>query len=288
MPRKKEALTLSVPPGTKEKLESIASKLNILWGKKPSASGLVVAIAEETVQVGQPVALSLLQVQSLNKAIKALIDAGHLGDAQTLATLAIEQGNLSAQDRQTLMQQVSQSNQAWRVTVDEYRKNKQPFYVLYRNAQGENLTYTVRYAEIPFHEKRFYLQIWCDETEDIKDSPYPELKHNRCLRFDRIQGILPATGHWRTEGLDYLKVYLHFFGGMVKAYEPRLRGQDISNEIIGDVRQVVRRVNNPFWLVREVLRYGQYCVVISPDTVREAVKREIRATCGNYDIKVMS
>ena len=73
---------------------------------------------------------------------------------------------------------------------------------------------------------------------------------------------------------------------MVKAYEPRL-GQDISNEIIGDVRQVVRRVNNPFWLVREVLRYGQNCVVISPDNVREAVKQEILATCGNYDIQVI-
>lgn len=289
MPRKKEALTLSVPPGTKEKLESIASKLKILWGKKPSASGLIVAIAEQTVQVGQPFALSTVQVQSLNQAIKALIDAGHLGDAQILTTLAIEQGNLSPQERQTLMQQVSQPNQAWRVTVDEYRQNQQPFHLLYRNAQGENLSYTVRYAEINFYEKRFYLQIWCDETEDIKDSKnisYAELKHNRCLRFDRIQSILPATGHWRSEGLDYLKVYLHFYRGMVKAYEPRV-GQDISDETTGNVRQVVRRVNHPFWLVREVLRYGQDCIVISPDNVREAVKREIMATCHNYDIKLM-
>jgi hypothetical protein len=111
-------------------------------------------------------------------------------------------------------------------------------------------------------------------------------KHNRCLRFDRIQSILPATGHWRSEGLDYLKVYLHFDKGMVKAYEPRV-GQDISDETTGNVRQVVRQVNNPFWLVREVLRYGQDCIVISPDNVREAVKREIIATCRNYDIKLM-
>lgn len=73
---------------------------------------------------------------------------------------------------------------------------------------------------------------------------------------------------------------------MVKAYEPRV-GQDISDETTGNVRQVVRQVNNPFWLVREVLRYGQDCIVISPDNVREAVKREIIATCRNYDIKLM-
>ena len=286
MPRKKEALTLSVPPGTKQKLEALAAKLKILWGKKPSPSGLIVAIADQKLEVAQPFSLTKMQVQALEQSLKTLTDAGHLGHAQTLATLALEHGNLNPQDRQILMQQVSQPNTAWRFTVDEYCKNKQPFYILYRNAQNQDLAYTARYAEITFHEKRFYLQIWCDETEDIKDSPYPELIHNRCLRFDRIQSILPATGFWRLEGLDYLKVYLHFRGGMVNAYESRFT-EDISNEIIGEIRQVVRRVSNPFWLTREVRRYGQDCDVISPESVRQAVIKDIIASCRNYNIKII-
>ena len=46
MPRKKESITLSIPPGTKAKLEAIADRLDIRWGKSPSTSGLLVAIAQ--------------------------------------------------------------------------------------------------------------------------------------------------------------------------------------------------------------------------------------------------
>jgi predicted DNA-binding transcriptional regulator YafY len=143
----------------------------------------------------------------------------------------------------------------------------------------------VRYSEIGFEEKRFYLNIWCEETEDIKDTDFPELIHNRCLRLDRIKAILPTSGKWRQEGLDYLKVYLHFSRGMIKAYEPRAK--DISTEVVGEVRQVVRLVSNPFWLVREVLRYGGDCVVVSPESVREQVKQKLRLQCQAYDMEIM-
>ncbi|MBD3562273.1 transcriptional regulator, partial [Planktothrix sp. FACHB-1355] len=53
MARKKETLTLSVPPGTKERLEEIARRFGIVWGKSPSPSGLVAAIAQEELQVGR-------------------------------------------------------------------------------------------------------------------------------------------------------------------------------------------------------------------------------------------
>jgi predicted DNA-binding transcriptional regulator YafY len=82
--------------------------------------------------------------------------------------------------------------------------------------------------------------------------------------------------------LDFLEVHLHFYRGMVKAYEHRQN--DIQDEIIGDVRQVVRRVSNPFWLVREVLRYGRDCAVISPDNVCEAVKKELLEMCRRYNL----
>ena len=35
MARKKETITLSIPPGTKEQLEAIAAKFQILWGDRP-------------------------------------------------------------------------------------------------------------------------------------------------------------------------------------------------------------------------------------------------------------
>ncbi|MEQ9672656.1 helix-turn-helix transcriptional regulator [Coleofasciculus sp. G2-EDA-02] len=283
MPRKKETLTLSIPPGTKEQLEAIARRLNILWGKEPSVSGLIVAIAQQQVEVGQSLKLNSTHVAALQQATKVLIDSGYIGEAHTLLSLLLEQGNLENPVRQSLQQLASQPSEAWRIRVDQHINHQQPFRLLYYNAQEQELEFTVRYAEISFEEKRFYLEIWCEETEDIKNTSFPELIHNRCLRLDRIKAIEPIEGQWHSEGLDHLKVYLHFYRGMVKAYEPRAK--DISNEVVGEVRQVIRRVSNPFWLEREVLRYGGDCVVMSPENVRERVKQKLRTLCHLYDIE---
>ncbi|MGL4377223.1 MAG: WYL domain-containing protein, partial [Microcoleaceae cyanobacterium] len=108
------------------------------------------------------------------------------------------------------------------------------------------------------------------------------LIHNRCLRFDRIKSIVPIEGHWRKEGLNTVQVYLHFYGGMVKAYESKPK--DIRNEVIGEVRQVVRAISNPFWLIREIFRYGKDCEIVSPDNVRQHFQRELKAMRDRYQI----
>jgi predicted DNA-binding transcriptional regulator YafY len=286
MSRKKETITLSIPEGTKEQLEEIARRLGIFWGKSPSISGLLVAIAQQQFEVGEPFSLNSLQVAALQQAIGLLKDSGFIEQAQIASSLLLERGNLEAPMRQLLLQQVSQPTEAWRILIDQLRQNQQPFHLLYGNAQGQDLSYTVRYAKISFEEKRFFLDIWCDETEDIKDTDFPELIHNRCLRLDRIKGVVPVNGQWRREGLDYLKVYLHFRKGMIKAYEPK--ANDISNEVVGDVRQVERIVSNPFWLIREVLRYGEDCVVVSPENVRSLVKEKLKTLCEHYKLEVSS
>lgn len=288
MPRKKETITLSIPPGTKEKLEAIARNLNIYWGKDPSISGLIVAIAQNSVEVGKPFTLDSNQVNALQQAIKALSDAGRIGEAQTVITLLLERGNLDAAIRQSLLKQASKLVQAWRSLMDEYRQNRQPFYLLYENSQGQELQYTVRYAEPRFFETRFYLMIWCEETEDVENliPDLPELWHNRNLIFDKIRSIVPATGKWREEGLDYIKVQLHFRGWMVKSYQHR--EDDLEDEVIGDVRQVMRRVVNEFWLIREVRRYGDECVIVSPENVRDRFKQKLLTLCQLYDIETNS
>jgi predicted DNA-binding transcriptional regulator YafY len=274
MNRKKDTITLSIPPGTKEQLEEIALRFGITWGKEPSISGLIVAIAQKHLEIGKPFTLDNNQVNALQEAIKALNDAGRIGEAKTVITLLLERGNLNASVRQSLLKQVSKHIEPWRIQIDEYRKNRQPFYLLYKNSQDEELQYTVRYAEPRFFDKRFYLMIWCEETEDVENNipDLPELWHNRCLTFNRIYSILPAPGEWR-EGLDFLKVHLQFRGSMVKSYQPR--EDDLEDETIGDVRQVVRKVVNHFWLIREVARYWDECVIVSPASMRDRIKEKL-------------
>jgi predicted DNA-binding transcriptional regulator YafY len=288
MPRKKDTITLSIPPGTKEQLEAIARRLNIFWGQTPSISGLLVAIAQAAVEVGKPFTLDSNQVNALQQAIKALNDAGQVGEAQTVLALLLDRGNLEAPLRQSLMKQLSQPTQAWRILIDEYRQKQQPFYVLYHNSQGQDLEYTVRYAEVRFFERRFYLLVWCEETQDVEnDIPeLPELWHNRCLSFDGIRSIVPIGGDWRGQ-LDSVKVYLQFRGWMVKAYK-RKPGDDLEDETVGEVRNVVRKVVNPFWLIKEVLRYENDCVILAPESMRDRLKQKIRTLCGLYDIETRS
>ena len=288
MPRKKDTITLSIPPGTKEQLEAIARRLNIFWGQTPSISGLLVAIAQATVEVGKPFTLDSNQVNALQQAIKALNDAGQVGEAQTVLALLIERGNLEPPLRQSLMKQLSQPTQAWRILIDDYRQKQQPFYLLYHNSQGQDLEYTVRHAEVRFFERRFYLLVWCEETQDVEnDIPeLPELWHNRCLSFDGIRSIVPIGGDWRGQ-LDSLKVYLQFRGWMVKAYK-RKPGDDLEDETVGEVRNIVRKVVSSFWLIKEVLRYENDCVILAPESMRDRLKQKIRTLCGLYDIETRS
>ncbi len=211
MSRKKETITLSIPPGTKDQLEAIAARFQILWGNRPSISGLLVAIAQAELEVGRRFTLTPLQVQALEQGIKLLIDSGFVTQAQTLMALLLERGNLDSPLRQSFVQQISQSLPAWRVLLDRQITSRQPFRLLYRDAQQRDWVFTVRYAEILLREKRLYLETWNEETEGNYD--LPELAHNRSLRLDRIQdlNILPSDGVWR-ENLDFIKVYLHFRG----------------------------------------------------------------------------
>jgi predicted DNA-binding transcriptional regulator YafY len=280
MARKKETITLSIPPGTKEQLEAIAAKFQILWGDRPSISGLLVAIARSELEVGDRFTLSSVQVQSLEQGTKALIDSGYISEAQALMALLLERGNLASPLRQSFLQQISHSLPAWRVLLDQQIARRQPFRLLYRDAQGRDWMFTVRYAEIVFREKRLYLEIWSEETEGNRD--LPELAHNRSLRLDRITdlNILPGEGTWR-EHLDFVKVYLHFKGELANSYESKQ--DDLSSRREGDILIVVRRVSNTFWLIREILAYRSLCEIVAPDSVRDRFKQEAQAICQQYD-----
>jgi predicted DNA-binding transcriptional regulator YafY len=285
MPRKKETLTLSVPPGTKEKLENIADRLDLRWGESPSASKLVAAIAQEQVSVGKFHPLSAEQIEALRQSVKVLVDAGLIEEAKSVITVLLEQGDLEAPLRQTLLQQLTQSIAAWRKQLDLYIAQNQSFRVSYRNSQGQMLDLTARYAEIQFYEKRFYVQIWCEETADVEaDLPdLPELWHNRCLRLDRIQALQPIEGNWRG-ALDSIEVYLQFKRWLANAYEPK--PGDLENQVIGDIRQVTRRVANPFWLIREVSRYWEDCEIVAPAALRDRFKQTLGTLCQIYSMKV--
>ena len=191
----------------------------------------------------------------------------------------LEHANLEAPLRKSLLDQVSHPSEPWRRVIDQQISNQQSFCLVYEDSQGQQQEFTVRYCEIRFWEKRFYLEALCDEAVDR--SGLPELTHNRCFRLDRIINILPVSGSWQSQ-LECINVEFNVLGRLTKAYEPQ--PDDIKVETIDGVLHVVRRVSNTFWFIREILRYGENCVVTSPPSVREQLVEKLKELCAHYDI----
>ncbi|MBT9314853.1 helix-turn-helix transcriptional regulator [Leptothoe spongobia] len=278
MPRKKESLTLSIPPGTRDQLDRLADQLNYHWGTKPSPSALITAIARGDLALGPKMSLNSEQTKALVVAVKALVDEGKINEAKSVITLLLSHGDLEAPLRQSLLQQVSQPMEAWRIQVDKFIDEHQSFHLIYGRPNGNMHEFTVRHAKIEPYEKRLYLQIWCEETADSTD--FPGIEHNRTLRLDRIQNIFPIDGHWRGN-FDYISVEFHLLKGLIYAYEPRK--EDVADETFDDHRRIVRKVANTFWFIREVRRYGPDCLIISPNNVRKQFKKDLELTLQHYE-----
>ncbi|BAQ61517.1 hypothetical protein GM3708_1923 [Geminocystis sp. NIES-3708] len=275
MVRKTETITLSIQKGTKEKLENVAQKLNLTWGDRPSISALMNAIASEEVYVGKPFELNNNQIRALETVVKLLTDSGKMQFANIIVELLLEKGKLETPMQQQLINQISHEFEGWRKAIDFHLSEQKPFLLVYENSQKEQEIFNVCYGEIRFHEKRFYLEAWCEEVN--LPPKIPELTHNWCFRFDRIKNILKSNNRWRKEGLDYIEVILNFYGNMIKAYESKL--EDITfiteEDRKGDKLVIVRKVSNPFWLIREVLPYGENCQIISPESIKQQFMMEI-------------
>jgi predicted DNA-binding transcriptional regulator YafY len=285
--RKGQSITLSISDEDKTQLEAIARELGMMRGDRANISGLVEAIARQQFLVAPNNDWSETRIQSLVQAVHTLTDAGQIEEATEIASLLLERSELSMPLREQIEDSLKTPPPRWRLEIDRYIRRQQPFQIAYRDAADRPWSFTIRHAQITFHEKREYLDCWCDETEGNQD--LPELHHNWCLRLDRIPpgtALVPVEGEWRSS-LSQIEVEMHFFGGLAFAY--KAKPTDISNEWLTEkppVRQVVRRISSTFWFMREVSPYDSDCVVVSPQSVRERVKQKLKLQCQQYDMEI--
>ncbi len=101
------------------------------------------------------------------------------------------------------------------------------------------------------------------------------------LRFQSLIGIRIHL-KWRPV-LDTVEVEIHLFGGLAFAYNRKQ--EDVTDEWVVEPqrsRRIVRPVLNTFWLIRDVLRYGADCEVVSPEDVRDHLRQEAIALANLY------
>lgn len=285
MGRKGQSITLSLSEQDKARLEAIADEQGMLWGTRPNISRLMEAIARQELLIGRNNDWSETRIRALQQSIQALIDAGHPDSAQIIAQILLERSELSIPLRAELERYLTTPIPSWRVAIDQCIQRQTPFRLTYRDAADHPWSFTIRHAKITPYERRQYLECWCEEIEGNRD--IPELQHNWTLRLDRIPEAALNTigGQWHAAP-DTIDVEMHLFKGLAFAYEPK--SADISSEWMSDrnppVRQVIRRVTNTFWFFREVLRYGEDCVIVTPKSVQTRLKQKLEELCKHYDL----
>lgn len=283
MTRKGEAVTLSVSKHQRGKLEALAAELQTLWGGKPSISQLVKAIADNKLRIAANHDWSQDRIATLDQAWRSLKDAGQLDAALGIAALLLERHETTLPLRQSLEQFVEKPGKPWRSRLDALRRKHQPFELAYQDAPGRIWEFTVRHADIITHEKREYLDCYCEETEGNKD--LPELAHNWCFRLDRIPdeaSLSPVKGPW-VEALPSVAVELHLLNELAFAYEAK--PTDLVNqwhEKLPKTRKVIRAVTNSFWFLREVRRYGPNCLIVGPEALRSRFLSEQQRLLQQY------
>lgn len=285
MGRRGQSITLSISDKDKAQLEQIAAEQGMMWGDRPNISRLVEAIARRELLIGRNNDWSETRIRALHEAMQALIDAGHPESAQIVAQLLAERSEVPIPLRSEIERLLETPLAPWRLEVEQYIRRQIPFRLTYRDAADRPWNFTIRYARIMTYERRQYLECWCEETEGNQD--LPELQHNWTLRLDRIPdaALGSVRGQWRP-ALDSLDVEMHLLKGLAFAYEAKT--SDIRKTWISDrnppVRQIVRRVSSTFWFFREVFRYGEDCIIVSPESIQERFKQKLHALCEAYDL----
>ncbi|MBD2488260.1 YafY family protein [Aulosira sp. FACHB-615] len=288
MSRKGQSITLSLGERDKAELENLALEFGMMWGDRPNISKLIEAIARHQLTIGKNHDWSESRIRALDRAMRVLADVGQNEQAQIIAKLLLERSELPIPLRNDIESFLGNLPPQWRLEIDRYILRQQPFQLSYQDARHHVWNFTVRYAKVVPHEKRQYLDCWCEETEGNFD--VAELQHNWSLRLDRIQdaAVLPVTGEWRL-GLAEIDVEMYLFAGLAFAYQPK--PEDKINEWLPDtqkVRRVVRRVSSTFWFIREVMQYTPDCVIIAPENARSLIKEKLKTLCQHYELNIDS
>jgi len=281
--RKGQSITLSISDRDKAQLEEIARELGIMRGDRPNISGLVEAIARQQFLVAPNNDWSEGRIKLLLQAAHVFTDAGRIEEAQEIASLLLERSEVSAPLKEEIDRFIKNPPPPWRLEAESYSNRQQPFQISYHDAAERLWQFTVYGAQVNMHERRLYLDCWCEETAGNLD--IPELQHNWSLRLDRIAdaAIVPVKGEWRSH-LDYVEVEMHLLRGLFFAYQAK--PEDItSQQLPGErrIKRVVRKITSTFWFQREVLQYGKDCIVVSPENVRDRIKQELLAMYHNYN-----
>jgi hypothetical protein len=214
-------------------------------------------------------------------------DLGHYAVAFTLITILLSSAELTPLVKEQLGYLQSKN---WFTIYDRIRafiNAQQPFMVSYRHDSNQVERFDVLMAHFydPSGERHaLYLAAGCEQPNP--NEPMRALSHNHSLRLDRILAIEPLHKDWEPQRLGYVQATFQLFGSWVTSYEAK--PDDLSDEeILGTpepCRQITRKVWSSFWLEREILRYGDSALLLTPQPLQSRLRDRLLKTLSRYDL----
>ena len=165
-------MELSLSNDAAVQLTELAKQLGYFRGMEGNRSALVEAIALGDLLVSHP--WSQDTIAAFMQSFRLLGDLGQSDYRNELGRFLLESGQLPPIFQSEI--EMATKRQAWSDVVRHHILQKQPFKLHYKDAADRPFLFTIHYAEMTFHEKRSYLDIWAAETEDNQD--LPALQHN--------------------------------------------------------------------------------------------------------------
>lgn len=207
--------------------------------------------------------------------VAALTALQNIGSSQASALQALLRGVPLSQPLEAKLRKTENRDAAWVQQAESLIAARKPFTLSYHGKQQ-----VIRYAEIVRREDREYLHCWIEEPNPTPD--IPELAHNRLFSMSEDAQLEATSGQWRDSGLNSIEVVFRVaFAYTPKAEDLQVEGISIDGQ---QWTRITQRVTNLLWLLQRVSRYGDRCVIESPEEVRDIQVAQLKKALASYEI----
>ncbi|MEA5468312.1 WYL domain-containing protein [Spirulina sp. 06S082] len=228
-----------------------------------------------------PVLLSLKQREALSLAADILSQMGFTGQAGQIKNI----GRLSESDRSSDIHFDFSPPFDYGKDIDpeivtklqERLEQKYRYTILYRDSQGETLTWDLDRSELRFHNGVMYLFAHVPDTRH-KNGLFEK---NRLFRPDRILSVGGMSDtRWLMSEFPTCTIRYRMSGALAK-YKPRRDREEVIqyNSESVDIKTTEDYI---FWFRQRIMQYGANATVLTPDWLREDLHQELKRTLDHY------
>lgn len=154
-------------------------------------------------------------------------------------------------------------------TYEKYCLEEQRLKITYKNQNNQKISMMVDPHEIKYEENEVFFSVYNPSTAEISD-----ININAIVDIDQLPLKANPTN-------IYSSVTFKLKDRLAKAYKLHDGEELLKLESDGSTI-ILNKKEDRALLLKRLMRYGEYCEVITPKNLRDEIKQIIKATLDNY------